>query len=81
VFRADLASAFFDTYMPNYLTCLSYAVAFGLLILSQYYPETLISSSTTQTYNITMSLSSKLSITDVNLKGEKVLIRVDFNVP
>lgn len=30
---------------------------------------------------ITMSLSSKLSITDVNLKGEKVLIRVDFNVP
>jgi phosphoglycerate kinase len=28
-----------------------------------------------------MSLSSKLSITDVNLKGEKVLIRVDFNVP
>lgn len=32
-------------------------------------------------YSITMSLSSKLSITDVNLKGEKVLIRVDFNVP
>jgi phosphoglycerate kinase len=31
--------------------------------------------------NITMSLSSKLSITDVSLKGEKVLIRVDFNVP
>lgn len=28
-----------------------------------------------------MSLSSKLSITDVNLKGEQVLIRVDFNVP
>lgn len=28
-----------------------------------------------------MSLSTKLSITDVNLKGEKVLIRVDFNVP
>ncbi|WWC93459.1 phosphoglycerate kinase [Kwoniella sp. B9012] len=28
-----------------------------------------------------MSLSSKLSITDVNLKGERVLIRVDFNVP
>jgi phosphoglycerate kinase len=67
--------------MPNYLTYLSYAVAFGLLILSQYYPETLISSSTMQTHNITMSLSSKLSITDVNLKGEKVLIRVDFNVP
>ena len=29
----------------------------------------------------TMSLSSKLTITDVSLKGEKVLIRVDFNVP
>lgn len=29
----------------------------------------------------TMSLSSKLSITDVSLKGERVLIRVDFNVP
>lgn len=28
-----------------------------------------------------MSLSSKLTISDVNLKGEKVLIRVDFNVP
>lgn len=30
---------------------------------------------------IKMSLSSKLTITDVSLKGEKVLIRVDFNVP
>jgi len=29
----------------------------------------------------TMSLSSKLSIKDVSLKGERVLIRVDFNVP
>jgi phosphoglycerate kinase len=28
-----------------------------------------------------MSLSTKLSITDISLKGEKVLIRVDFNVP
>ncbi|KAL2887686.1 Phosphoglycerate kinase [Ceratocystis lukuohia] len=28
-----------------------------------------------------MSLSSKLSITDVDLKGKRVLIRVDFNVP
>ncbi|CDZ96270.1 phosphoglycerate kinase [Phaffia rhodozyma] len=28
-----------------------------------------------------MSLSSKLSIKDVSLKGERVLIRVDFNVP
>lgn len=28
-----------------------------------------------------MSLSNKLSITDVNLKGKRVLIRVDFNVP
>ncbi|KAI1075546.1 phosphoglycerate kinase [Whalleya microplaca] len=28
-----------------------------------------------------MSLSSKLNITDVDLKGKRVLIRVDFNVP
>jgi len=28
-----------------------------------------------------MSLSNKLSITDVNLEGKRVLIRVDFNVP
>ncbi|KOS22422.1 Phosphoglycerate kinase [Escovopsis weberi] len=28
-----------------------------------------------------MSLSSKLSIADVDLKGKRVLIRVDFNVP
>lgn len=29
----------------------------------------------------TMSLSKKLSITDVELKDKRVLIRVDFNVP
>ena len=28
-----------------------------------------------------MSLSNKLSIDDVDLKGKRVLIRVDFNVP
>lgn len=28
-----------------------------------------------------MSLSDKLSITDIDLKGKRVLIRVDFNVP
>ncbi|KAL1973646.1 hypothetical protein VTN31DRAFT_6281 [Thermomyces dupontii] len=28
-----------------------------------------------------MSLSNKLAITDVDLKGQRVLIRVDFNVP
>ncbi|GJJ12457.1 hypothetical protein Clacol_006699 [Clathrus columnatus] len=28
-----------------------------------------------------MSLSSKLSITEVDLKDKRVLIRVDFNVP
>jgi 3-phosphoglycerate kinase len=28
-----------------------------------------------------MSLSNKLSIEDVELKGKRVLIRVDFNVP
>jgi phosphoglycerate kinase len=28
-----------------------------------------------------MSLASKLAITDLDLKGKRVLIRVDFNVP
>ena len=28
-----------------------------------------------------MSISNKLSITDLDLKGKRVLIRVDFNVP
>jgi len=28
-----------------------------------------------------MSLSNKLSITELALKGKRVLIRVDFNVP
>ena len=28
-----------------------------------------------------MSLSNKLSITDLTLSGKRVLIRVDFNVP
>jgi phosphoglycerate kinase len=28
-----------------------------------------------------MSLSNKLSITEVNLKDKRALIRVDFNVP
>ena len=28
-----------------------------------------------------MSLSNKLAITDLDLKGKRVLIRVDFNVP
>lgn len=32
-------------------------------------------------HNPNMSLSSKLSIEDVDLKGKRVLIRVDFNVP
>jgi hypothetical protein len=30
---------------------------------------------------INMSLSNKLSISDLDLKGKRVLIRVDFNVP
>jgi hypothetical protein len=29
----------------------------------------------------TMSLANKLAITDLDLKGKRVLIRVDFNVP
>jgi phosphoglycerate kinase len=28
-----------------------------------------------------MSLSNKLAITDLDLNGKRVLIRVDFNVP
>jgi len=28
-----------------------------------------------------MSLSNKLAITDLDLPGQRVLIRVDFNVP
>lgn len=28
-----------------------------------------------------MSLSNKLAITDLDVKGKRVLIRVDFNVP
>ena len=28
-----------------------------------------------------MSLTSKLAITDLDLKGKRVLMRVDFNVP
>jgi Phosphoglycerate kinase len=28
-----------------------------------------------------MSLANKLAITDLDLKGQRVLIRVDFNVP
>lgn len=32
-------------------------------------------------YQSIMSLSNKLAITDLALKGKRVLIRVDFNVP
>lgn len=39
------------------------------------------SCSTYSRYIFKMSLSSKLSITDLKLEGERVLIRVDFNVP
>lgn len=28
-----------------------------------------------------MSIANKLSITDIDLKGKRVLVRVDFNVP
>ena len=28
-----------------------------------------------------MSIANKLSITDVDLEGKRVLVRVDFNVP
>ena len=44
-------------------------------------PLTFIDPQTTITEPTTMSLSNKLAITDLDLKGKKVLIRVDFNVP
>jgi hypothetical protein len=59
--------------MLNRITTLVSIIIFTLLAIFYAYP------STKQT--VIMSLSSKLSITDVSLKGEKVLIRVDFNVP
>jgi hypothetical protein len=59
--------------MLNRITTLVYIIIFTLLAIFYAYP------SPKQT--VIMSLSSKLSITDVSLKGEKVLIRVDFNVP
>jgi len=42
-----------------------------LIVLLSYLPAAFV----------TMSLSNKLAITDVDLKGKRVLIRVDFNVP
>lgn len=58
----------------------SFALLISTLIITLFAIFYAYPSSAPQT-SITMSLSSKLSITDVNLKGEKVLIRVDFNVP
>ena len=59
----------------------SYALSpLGILItflLALYYR----SPPTAQINILTMSLSSKLSITDLDLKDQRVLIRVDFNVP
>ncbi|KAK1484165.1 phosphoglycerate kinase, partial [Colletotrichum cuscutae] len=67
-----------------------------LLLLPQRIPSPLLllPLSTSSTFNSTllphtfaplttaiMSLANKLSITDVDLKGKRVLIRVDFNVP
>ena len=54
--------------------------------LRRYLRPTLISSSSLSPCAIilffpTMSISNKLSITDLDLKSKKVLIRVDFNVP
>ena len=59
--------------MLNRFTTFLSIIVFTLLAIFYAYP------SPKQT--VIMSLSSKLSITDVSLKGEKVLIRVDFNVP
>jgi hypothetical protein len=56
------------------VTLLITTFTFTLLAIFHAYPSL-------KPQTIAMSLSSKLSITDVELKGEKVLIRVDFNVP
>lgn len=64
--------------MPNRLFILSTIV---LALIAAFYASHHSTVNQLSKYNITMSLSSKLSITDVSLKGEKVLIRVDFNVP
>lgn len=37
--------------------------------------------SSTTTVTVTMSLSNKLAITELDVKDKRVLIRVDFNVP
>ena len=53
-----------------------------LVALTAYFYSTRIGDLGTPAARITnMSLSSKLSITDLKLDGERVLIRVDFNVP
>jgi hypothetical protein len=69
----SLAASYYLKRMLNRITTLVSIIIFTLLAIFYAYP------STKQT--VIMSLSSKLSITDVSLKGEKVLIRVDFNVP
>ena len=60
------------------ISCLLPAVA---AIVAIFYTFTSYNTITRASTTAIMSLSSKLSITDVNLKGERVLIRVDFNVP
>lgn len=46
-----------------------------------YSNRSALSSTSAKISNAKMSLSNKLSIKDVDLKGKRVLIRVDFNVP
>lgn len=52
---------------------------FTSTIINKQHHTSLYSTSLLRT--VTMSLSNKLSIEDVDLKGKRVLIRVDFNVP
>lgn len=58
-----------------------YAVVPLLVALAAYMAYTSSPRAAVRSTSGKMSLSSKLAITDVDLKGKRVLIRVDFNVP
>jgi hypothetical protein len=69
----DLSHRFMTILLKRYILLI-------LPIVLAYFATTYLSHPA-QHRSITMSLSSKLSITDLKLEGERVLIRVDFNVP
>jgi phosphoglycerate kinase len=53
----------------------------ALVAYAVYSNRSALCSSGAKSSSSKMSLSNKLSIKDVDLKGKRVLIRVDFNVP